>query len=147
MPTGDEMKKLVIVIAMLLSGCALTPEQVAERAHKKTNAELCMALIRYPQYSDGINAELAQRGHMCDVELAKAQVQYQKQSSDALLATGAQLMQASVPHTLTPAAAPASIIPGNLQSQSTSGALRYCKYSNGVVNTINIVNLCPLNTQ
>lgn len=33
---------------------------------------------------------------------------------------------------------------GFLQGQSTNGMLRYCKYSNGVIITINIVELCPL---
>lgn len=65
----------------------------------------------------------------------------------AQLAAAAQILQASGPHTLEqPSVSPAGIM-GMLQSQSANGTLRYCRYSNGVVTTISIVSLCPLNTQ
>lgn len=67
------------------------------------------------------------------------------------IAAAAQIMQASAPRPLAPpvqvASAPSNVIMGFLQAQSTNGMLRYCKYTNGVVNTINLVELCPLNTQ
>jgi long-subunit fatty acid transport protein len=31
-----------------------------------------------------------------------------------------------------------------LVGQSTSGQLRYCKYSNGAVMTVDVADLCPL---
>lgn len=34
---------------------------------------------------------------------------------------------------------------GFLQQNTQNGAVRYCKYSNGVITTISSVNLCPLN--
>jgi hypothetical protein len=67
----------VVVVAsssMLLSGCALTPEQVAARAKLKSNSELCMATIQFPQYGDAIARELASRNHSCDWALTTAQV-------------------------------------------------------------------------
>jgi len=80
-------------------------------------------------------------------ELAREQAQL----GAAQMVAGAQLMQASGPRVLAPqviAPAPSNAgIVGFLQSQSTNGNLRYCRYNNGVVNTINIVDLCPLNTQ
>jgi hypothetical protein len=82
---------------------------------------------------------------------AQALAQEQAQLGAAQMVAGAQLMQASGPRVLAPqvvAPAPSNAgIVGFLQSQSTNGNLRYCRYNNGVVNTINIVDLCPLNTQ
>ena len=40
--------------------------------------------------------------------------------------------------------APAFALMGFLQSQSTSGMMRYCVYSNGVIITISSIALCPL---
>lgn len=67
------------------------------------------------------------------------------------MAAGLAMMQASGPRTLAPQASaqpsPATGIMGVLQSQSVSGTLRYCKYSNAVVNTIGSIDLCPLSIQ
>lgn len=64
----------------------------------------------------------------------------------AALSASAQMMQLSRPYTI-----PQSQMPINglsmtwpLSSQSTSGTLRYCKYSNGAISTINIIDLCPM---
>jgi len=78
------MKSILAVFAVagLLSGCALTHEQVVERAHNKTNTELCMALIQFPQYADVVQEELDSRGRVCDMELAAAQVQEQSAQNE-----------------------------------------------------------------
>ena len=39
------------------------------------------------------------------------------------------------------------VLTGFLQQTVDNGAVRYCKYSNGVINTISTVSLCPLSTQ
>lgn len=72
----------IAAFASLLGGCALTHEQVVERAHNKTNTELCMALIQFPQYADVIQAELDDRGRACDMQVAAAQVQEQNAQND-----------------------------------------------------------------
>lgn len=104
---------LGIVAAGLFSGCALTHEQVVERAHKKTNTELCMALIQFPQYADVIQAELDDRGRVCDMQVAAAQVQEQNSQNDryraALQAAAASFnaapaYQVQQPKVLAPAA-------------------------------------------
>ena len=109
------MKSLLIAAtaATLLSGCALTHEQVVERAHKKTNTELCMALIQFPQYADVVQAELDDRGRVCDMAVASAQVQEQNAKNDryraALQAAAASFnaapaYQVQQPKPLTPVA-------------------------------------------
>jgi hypothetical protein len=85
----------------------------------------------------------------------QAAAEQQRRDSAAQMAVAAQLLQAGAPHSYAPApapihpvaATPSGSIMGFLQSQSTSGQLRYCRYSNGVVTTLNIMDLCPLNTQ
>lgn len=73
------------------------------------------------------------------------------QQAAVQIAAAAQIMQASAPRPLAlpaqVAPAPSNVITGFLQAQSTNGMLRYCKYTNGVVNTINLVDLCPMSTQ
>lgn len=81
----------------------------------------------------------------------QTRAQQQAQASASQMAVAAQLLQASgprviVPQPVAPAPSGAGIV-GFFQSQSTSGNLRYCRYSNGVVTTINVVELCPMNTQ
>lgn len=68
------MKYILVVLLLSLTGCALTPVQVAERAKLKSNTDLCMAMIQFPQYGDAVTRELAARGHTCDWTLAAAQV-------------------------------------------------------------------------
>lgn len=36
---------------------------------------------------------------------------------------------------------------GSLVEQKTNGALKYCKYSNGVIITVNNYELCPISIQ
>ena len=64
----------VVATAIGATGCALTHEQIVQRAKTKTNTELCMALIQFPQYSDVVEAELKNRGHICNMGLAEAQL-------------------------------------------------------------------------
>lgn len=72
------MKKIIIlIIVVLTSGCALTHEQVVARAKQKSNAELCMARIQFPQYSNEVEAELEERGYVCDMQLTVTQVREQ----------------------------------------------------------------------
>ncbi|MDK6077915.1 hypothetical protein [Massilia varians] len=66
---------LGLVAPTILTGCALTHDQVVERARAKSNTELCMNSLQFPQYGDVIAAELARRGHSCDWQQASAQVQ------------------------------------------------------------------------
>lgn len=77
--------------------------------------------------------------------------QGENQRQTVLLGAAAALMQAGAPRMLPQQPSmqlpPATGMMGFLQSQSVNGMLRYCRYSNGVVNTINSMNLCPLNTQ
>jgi len=40
--------------------------------------------------------------------------------------------------------APAFAVMGFLQSQHTSGSLRFCHYSNGAIVTVQSYELCPL---
>jgi len=40
--------------------------------------------------------------------------------------------------------ASAFAVMGTLTSQSVNGSLRYCKYSNGVIVTVNSYELCPV---
>lgn len=99
------------IAPLLLTGCALTHEQIAERAHRKTNTELCMALIQFPQYAEEVQAELESRGRVCDMELASAQVQEQN-ASNARLGAALQAAAAARPAQSTyqivqPAALPA----------------------------------------
>lgn len=73
------MNKLFLAIAVtalsiVVTGCVLTHEQIAQRAKAKTNTELCVALIQFPQYSDVVEAELQSRGHICNMGLADAQL-------------------------------------------------------------------------
>ena len=108
------MKKWIsILICISLSGCALTHEQIAAKAHKKTNAELCMALIQFPQYSTEIEAELEERGRVCDMGLASAQVQEQNAQNArfgaALQAAAASMSQAQPTYNIVP--------PAQLQTQ------------------------------
>lgn len=87
-------------------------------------------------------------------EQAAAQSTAQKSAeSTAMLAAGLQMMQASGPYTI-PVMAPqqpvmtqASPILGFLQGNSVSGALRYCRYSNGVVSTVAVTQFCPNSTK
>jgi len=85
-----------------------------------------------------------------DAIIAQQQVDARdQQRSSAVLAVAAQLLQAGAPRALAPvpmAAAPAGLM-GFLQDQSINGTLRYCKYSNGIVNTISVMQICPLNSQ
>jgi outer membrane biogenesis lipoprotein LolB len=37
------------------------------------------------------------------------------------------------------------VIAGFLQQSTDNGQVRYCKYSNGIITTIALVSLCPLN--
>jgi hypothetical protein len=83
-----------------------------------------------------------------DITAQQGRAQQARQASAAQLAAGYQMMQTSQPHTLPQAQpAPPTVLMGFLQGQSTNGTLRYCRYSNGVVTTIGVVALCPLNTQ
>lgn len=86
-----------------------------------------------------------------DRSASQMREQQAAQTRSAQLAAAAQYFQANAQRSpvTTPAAAtvPAAGLIGFLQSQSVNGFLRYCRYSNGVVNTINSVELCPLNTQ
>lgn len=86
---------LICTAATLLSGCALTHEQVVARAKAKSNTELCMASIQFPQYGDAIAAELAERGHTCNWEQAAAQVQASA-AADARRAAAIQAAAASL---------------------------------------------------
>jgi hypothetical protein len=71
-----------------------------------------------------------------------------QQSTSNTLAIAAQLLQSSGPHTLAPPPnIPVGGMVGFLKNQSVNGFLRYCRYSNGVVNTINSTDLCPMQTQ
>lgn len=40
--------------------------------------------------------------------------------------------------------ASAFAVTGYLQGEQTNGMLKYCKYSNGVIITVNSFELCPL---
>jgi hypothetical protein len=71
-----------------------------------------------------------------------------QQGASNTLAVAAQLLQAGGPRLMAPPPnAPVSSMAGFLKSQSISGFLRYCAYSNGIVTTINSIDLCPLQTQ
>lgn len=63
-----------VLASAALGGCALSPQQAAERAKLKSNSELCMATIQFPQYGDAIAQELADRKHTCDWALTAAQI-------------------------------------------------------------------------
>lgn len=85
-----------------------------------------------------------------DRSAQQQRAQQAQQNSAARMAIAAQLMQASGPRTLSPpstVASPVGTIMGVLESDSENGMLRYCRYSNGVVTTIRITDLCPLNTK
>ncbi|MES2148622.1 MAG: hypothetical protein V4508_02405 [Pseudomonadota bacterium] len=83
-----------------------------------------------------------------DIGLSPIEQERQSTANTQMIAAGLALMQANQPHTLAqPAAAPASPIPGMLQTQTVNGFLRYCRYSNGVITTIASTTLCPMNTQ
>lgn len=90
------MKSLLLICATAatLSGCALTHDQVVARAKAKSNTELCMASIQFPQYGDVIAAELAERGHTCNWEQTAAQVQASA-AADARRAIAQQAAAAS----------------------------------------------------
>jgi hypothetical protein len=66
-----------MLLANFLAGCALTHEEIAARAKKKSNSELCMATIQFPQYGNEIAEELAARGHTCDWAITAAQIRAQ----------------------------------------------------------------------
>lgn len=71
---GNVIGSISITVAMIIVGCALTPEEAAQRAKLKSNSELCMATIKFPQYGDQVAAELKARGHSCDWTLTAAQI-------------------------------------------------------------------------
>lgn len=107
------MKVLVLAVPVfaLMAGCALSPQQVAERAKLKSNTELCMATIQFPQYGDAIARELADRHHTCDWALTAAQVRTADASRRAALQalaasndtqSGYQIVQPVALHTSTP---------------------------------------------
>lgn len=106
-------------------------------------------LIQAEQVSAEQSAQVAaQARDIADRQAAEAG---QRQRSNAVLATAAQLLQSSGPRTLGPAPgvamSPPGVIAGFLQSQSENGFLRYCRYSNGVVNTVSVTTLCPMSAQ
>ena len=81
---------------------------------------------------------------------AQARAYEQAQLGAAQTLATAQLLQATAPRPayVAPAAAPAGFgLVGFIKSQSTNGMLRYCTYSNGVVKTVNSIDLCPMDTQ
>jgi hypothetical protein len=91
-----------------------------------------------------------------DKSAQQQRAQQARQNSMAQMVAGAQLMQASGPYTLPQpqpipqpqqVATPPAVIMGFLQGQSVSGALRYCRYSNGVVSTVSVAAFCPMSTQ
>lgn len=124
------MKRVVLSLAVVgaLGGCALTHEQVVERAHHKTNTELCMALIQFPQYADVIQAELDDRGRVCDMQVALAQVQEQNAQNDryraaiqaAAASFNAQPGYQVVPHTPLTAVAPVQVAAAPVATSATA---------------------------
>jgi DNA-binding NtrC family response regulator len=121
---------LFICAAALLSGCALTHDQVIARAKEKSNTELCMASIQFPQYGDVIAAELAERKHSCDWDLANAQVQAQAASNaqraaaiqSAAASFNLQPMKTTLPSQLAPTSTPTL---SQAQSFTSTGATAY----------------------
>lgn len=91
-----KMKKVItsLLILEMLTGCALTHDQVVARAKMKSNSELCMATIQFPQYSDEIAAELAEREYTCDWNKTAAQIQT-KNEQDARYRAALQSAAAS----------------------------------------------------
>lgn len=96
----------ITAMGICVTGCALTNEQIAQRAKTKTNTELCMALIQFPQYADHVQAELNQRGQTCDMQLAIAQVQEQNaknaRASAAMHAVAANMAQTQQVYQIVP---------------------------------------------
>jgi hypothetical protein len=127
-----------------------TAPGLAEDLHVAENRErLQQARLQTARQNAAAAAESRER---------QAQEQQQAQANSgaglafllgAVIGAGAaarsQSDSAPVPSVLVPASS--GIVPGFLQTQSTSGMLRYCGYSNGVVNTVGAAELCPLNTQ
>jgi len=68
---------------------------------------------------------------------------YEQQQMDYMqMQQTLQIMNSMQPRT-APQQSPA-MMQGFLQQNTQNGAVRYCKYSNGVITTISSVNLCPL---
>lgn len=68
---------------------------------------------------------------------------YEQQQMDYMqMQQTLQIMNSMQPRT-APQQSP-SMMQGFLQQNTQNGAVRYCKYSNGVITTISSVNLCPL---
>jgi hypothetical protein len=65
------------------------------------------------------------------------------------MAQAAAAMQMMQQNRAPPPANPSApmVVPGILRSQSVSGFLRYCRYSNGVIFTVASTDLCPLNSE
>lgn len=92
------MRKITVLIAIILPmlcGCALTHQQVVERARSKSNSELCVASIRFPEYGDVIAAELRSRNHSCDWAVTAAQVRAQD-TANANFQASLQALSASM---------------------------------------------------
>lgn len=128
----------------------------AAGAHGTTLARLNEVIRDAEQYEAGTisksefeyrqRAARAQETSADQYRAAQARAE-QAQLGAVQLAAGLQMMQASQPRTISqPAPSAPMVLMGFLQNQSVNGLLRYCRYSNGVVNTISSTDLCPLNT-
>lgn len=184
------MRVAVLVMALLLTGCAGIRQDTAVRNYIDTTRPLAVnGSLKWSEYYERLynlgaihnmpgdslarvneairNAQQYEAGaitrdefdyrmraldatHRGAEQARMEQVRAQEaQLATAQMAAGLQLMQASQPHVLAPAVSTATApvgLMGFLQSQSVNGFLRYCKYSNGVINTISSVSLCPLST-
>lgn len=78
------MKKL-LAITILLSGCAVSPEQLREIASKATVDGLCLGIATKPQYQEIFQAELESRKAQCDWEKVKIMIQAQQLEQQRLM--------------------------------------------------------------
>ena len=148
---------IVLFLCVSVAGCAAIYEEQQKRALRKTNDELCLAILQHKLYEKASREELASRGGQCDWAnvnaLARAQdsidqAEQQRQAASLELQRQAlQLRRDSGPYVIEPMqpsqARPVGGMAGFLVDQKISGNLRYCQYSNSVVTTVNVMNFCP----
>jgi hypothetical protein len=143
----DNVKKGIFLSAIILSGCANTKNQFYENKYALRDATICRAYFSELgkadyRYLGNLRDEIDRRRISpddCRVIIDNANAA----STDALV--GALNAANTTVQNNQRQYQPVQPIGMTwfLQSEQTNGSLRYCKYSNGAIQTFSISNLCP----
>lgn len=100
------MRTVLVVLLLLLAGCAASQKQLRMEMVGKSNIDLCLLVVTSQRYRNVAMDELESREHQCDWELAKAQAQVSARNSAQRDAIAQQLLRQSGPQVLVPPPAP-----------------------------------------